>query len=101
MIRILHAARVESRKGKTLDLGLLLNQIGGICKNLVDKVAQRSLAPVQKRDKVSEDSDSNDDTQPKYGHVAIVAKPQTKHFSPSTINAMVVGMTHHYHALWK
>ena len=32
MIRILHAARVESGNGKTLDLELLLNQIGGVFK---------------------------------------------------------------------
>ncbi len=32
MIRILHAARVESGIGKVLDLELLLNQVGGIFK---------------------------------------------------------------------
>jgi hypothetical protein len=32
MIRILHAARVESGNGKKLDLELLLNQVGGIFK---------------------------------------------------------------------
>ncbi len=32
MIRALHAARVESGKGETLDLEVLLNQIGGIFK---------------------------------------------------------------------
>ena len=30
MVRILHAARVEAGDGKSLDLELLLNQIGGI-----------------------------------------------------------------------
>jgi hypothetical protein len=32
MIRILHAARLESGNGKMLDLELLLNQVGGIFK---------------------------------------------------------------------
>ncbi len=32
MIRILHAARVQSGNGKMLDLELLLNQVGGIFK---------------------------------------------------------------------
>ncbi len=40
MIRILHAARVESGNGKMLDLELLLNQVGGIFNQDTDKLTQ-------------------------------------------------------------
>ena len=61
-------------------------------KNKTNKVPQRSRVPVPCSNEVS---DSNDDPQPEYGQVAIVVKPQKKHVSPRTINAMLVGMTHH------
>ena len=50
-------------------------------KNKANKVAQRSLAHVQHRNKVS---DSQDDLQPEFGNVAIVAKSRKKHISPQT-----------------
>ena len=61
-------------------------------KNRTDKVAQRSLQLVQHR---SEVADPDDEPQPEYGGVAVVVKPQKKHVSPWTINAMLVGMTRH------
>ena len=61
-------------------------------KNKADKMLQRSFVPVQQRNEVS---DSDDEHQPEYGNVAIVAKPQKKHVSPRTINALMAGMTHH------
>ena len=61
-------------------------------KNRAEKVAQRSLSPVPHTNEVS---DSDDDHQPEYGNVAIVAKPQKKHVSPRTINAILVEMTRH------
>ena len=59
-------------------------------KNRTDKVAQRSLAPAPHRNEVSK---SDDEPQPEYGNIAIVVKPQKKHVSPWTINAMLVGIT--------
>ena len=59
-------------------------------KNKANKVAQRSLAPVPNRNEVS---DSDDEPQPEYGQVAIVLKPQKKHVSPRSMNAMLVGIT--------
>ena len=59
-------------------------------KNKANKIAQRSLAPVPNR---SEVSDSDDEPQPEYGYVAIVAKPKKKHVCPRTMNAILVGMT--------
>ena len=61
-------------------------------KNRTDKVAQRSLVPVQHRNKAS---DSDDEPQPEHGGVSVVVKLQKKHVSPWTINAMLVGMTRH------
>ena len=43
MIRILHAARVESGNGKSLDLEILLNQIGGF----------KYLNPMKRRQKMT------------------------------------------------
>ncbi len=63
-------------------------------KNRTDKVAQRSFAPVLKRDEVS---DANDEPQPESGQVSIVIKPQKKHIGPQLINFMMVGMTCHDH----
>ena len=59
-------------------------------KNQANKIAQRSLVHVTNRNKVS---DSNDEPQPEYGNVAIVAKPQKKHVSPRTMNAILFRMT--------
>jgi hypothetical protein len=58
MIRILHAARVESGNGKVLDLGLLLNQVKGIFKPdeegpEEDVTLQAALLPVCQPRKVS------------------------------------------------
>ena len=62
-------------------------------KNKANTIAQRSIVPFANRNEVS---DSNDEPQPDYGvYVAIVAKPQKKHVSPRTMNAMLVGMTRH------
>ena len=58
-------------------------------KNQASKIAQRSLVPVHDRTKLT---DSNDDPQPDYGAMAIVAKPK-KHVSPRTMNATLVGIT--------
>ncbi len=52
-------------------------------KNRKDKVAQRFLVAVEEKDSVS---DSNEDTQPEIGGVAIVKKPQ-KYLCPRPINA--------------
>ncbi len=61
--------------------------------NRKDKVAQRFLVAVGERDSVS---DSDEDSQPEFGGVATVIKPQ-KHLSPPPINAhpRVVGMKCH------
>ena len=61
-------------------------------KNKTNKVAQRSHVHVPHG---NEASGSDDEPQPEYGNVAIVAKPQKKHVSPRTINTMLVGMTRH------
>ena len=62
---------------------------GVVEKNKADKVSQRSLVPVQPREQVS---DSEGDNQPEYGNKMMAIKP-TKHVSPRTINAMMVGIT--------
>ena len=62
-------------------------------KNKSAKTHQRSLVQVNHGTTVSDSDD--DDGQPEYGNVgmvAIVAKPK-KHVSPRLINAMMVGMT--------
>ncbi len=51
-------------------------------RNRKDKVAQRSLVAVEEKNSVS---DSNEDAQPEFGGVAIVAKSQ-KRLSPRIIN---------------
>ena len=61
-------------------------------KNKANRVAQRSLVHVQKKNAVS---DSDDEPQPEYGNVAIVAKPKKKHVSPREMNAMLAGITKH------
>ena len=62
---------------------------GTVKKNKASRVAQRSLVPIQDR---TELSDSDDDNQPEFGQMAIVARPKT-HVSPRTMNAMLVGIT--------
>ena len=53
-----------------------------------DKIAQRSLVCAKPREQVS---DSEDDNQPEYGNMVMAIK-STKHVSPRTINAMMVGI---------
>ena len=55
---------------------------GAAKKSKANSIAQRSLVPAGK----TELSDSDDDNQPEYGNMVIVAKP--KHVSPRLINAM-------------
>ena len=59
---------------------------GAAKKNKANKLAQRSLVPV-----ADQYSDSDDDNQPEFGNMMMVAKP--KHVSPRLINAMMVGIT--------
>ena len=59
---------------------------GAAKKNKANKLAQRSLMPVP-----DQYSDSEDDNQPEFGNMMMVAKP--KHVSPRLINAMMVGIT--------
>ena len=59
---------------------------GAAKKNKANKLAQKSLVPV-----ANQYSDCDDDNQPEYGNMVIVAKP--KHLSPRLINAMMVGIT--------
>ena len=59
-------------------------------KNKANRIAQRTLVPVQDKNAVS---DSNDEPQFEHGLVTIVAKPQKKHVSPRAMNAMLVGIT--------
>ena len=59
---------------------------GAAKKNKGNKVAQKSLVPVD-----NHLDDSDDDNQPEYGNMVIVAKP--KHVSPQLINAIMVGIT--------
>jgi hypothetical protein len=56
-------------------------------------VAQRSLVAVEEKDSVP---DSDEDTQPEFGGVVIVNKPQ-KYLSPRLINdhPRLAGMKHH------
>ena len=66
------------------------NMFAGTVKtNKASRVAQRSLVPIQER---TELSDSDDDNQPEFGQMAIVARLKT-HVSPRTMNAMLVGIT--------
>ena len=60
--------------------------------NTIDKIAQHSFALLPVREEVS---DSYDEPQPEYGHVAINIKPQKKYASPRSTNPMLVGMTRH------
>ncbi len=57
-------------------------------------MAQRFLVVVEEKDSVS---DSDEDTQPEFGGVAIVNKPQ-KYLSPGLINyhPQLAGMKRHY-----
>ena len=41
----------------------------------------------------TEVADSDDDPQPEYGGMVIVAKPKKRHVSPRSMNAMLVGIT--------
>ena len=66
------------------------NKFAGTAKkNKSSRIAQRSLVIVH--DKI-ELSDSDDENQPDYGGMAILARPK-KHVSPRTMNAMLVGIT--------
>ncbi len=62
-------------------------------KNRKDKVAQRSLVPAETKEEVSY---SDDDSQPEFGDVATVIKPQ-KYVSSRSINAqrLIAGMKRH------
>ena len=61
---------------------------GAAKKNKANKIAQRSLVPVDAQFSVSDD-----DHQPEYENMVIAVKP--KHVSPRLINAMMVGITRH------
>jgi hypothetical protein len=70
----------EQKQRDTSTNGKQKNHFAGTAKkrNRKDKVAQHSLLAVEEKDSVS---DSNEDTQPELGGVAIVKKPQ-KYLSP-------------------
>ncbi len=65
----------EQKQKDTSTNGKQKNNFTGTAKkrNRKDKVAQRSLVAVEEKDNVSV---SNEDTQPEFGGVAIVTKPQ-------------------------
>jgi hypothetical protein len=60
-------------------------------KKRTDKIAQRSFILVQEKDEVY---DSNDDPSPEFGLVADVKKPQKKHASLQSFNALMREMKH-------
>ncbi len=70
----------KQKQKDTSTNGKLKNDFAGTAKkrNRKDKVAQRSLMAVEDKDSVS---DSDEDTQPEFGGVAIVIKPQ-KYLNP-------------------
>jgi hypothetical protein len=85
----------EQKQKDTSTNGRQKNNFAGTAKkrNRKDKVAQRSLVAVEEKDSVS---DSDEDTQPECGGIAIVNKPQ-KYLSPRIINAhhRMAGMKRH------
>ena len=88
-ITIERSPNVQKPREQTCN-GKQKNKFAGAAKkNKANKIAHRSLVPVQ----TNELSDSDDNNQPEYGPMAIVGKP--KHVSPRLINAMLVGITRH------
>ena len=90
--KVMIRSRISSNK---LLIGRQKNNVAGTAKrrNRKDKVAQRSLVAVEEKDSVP---DSNEDTQPEFGGVVIVNKPQ-KYLSPRLINdhPWMAGMERH------
>ncbi len=82
---------IEQKQKYTSANGKQKNTFAGTAKkrNRKDEVAQRCLMAVEEKDSVS---DSDEDTQPEEGGVAIVKKPH-----PQTINAhpRIAGMERH------
>ncbi len=85
----------EQKQKDTSTNGRQKSNFAGMAKkrNRKDRVAQRSLVAVEEKDSVS---DSYEDTQPEFGGVAIVNKPQ-KYLRPRIINAhsRMAGMKRH------
>ena len=82
------SSNVQKPREKNVN-GKQENKFAGTAKkNKSNKIAQRSLVPVDK----TELSDSDDETQPEYGAMTIVVKPR-KHVSPRLMNSMLVGIT--------
>ncbi len=74
----------ERKTRNASDKGKQKNNFAGTAKkrNRKDLVAQRSPVAIEEKDSVT---DSNEDSQPEFGGVAIVVRSQ-KHLSPETIN---------------